>query len=248
MMDAAGADLPPRTSKGAVGTLLFQETKKLKYSIRKFAAAGIVVAAVSFAANLPAHADITFTLGNNPQQQMGEENVLLNNGTTGSMVFGETNMSSTLVKFSSMIDTLTEPSNGQARVEASDGAVNDITITVPDGTYTDLIFNPFIGGAHKAAGGATKVTVVANDGTFTFPGMGESYDLTNGSNFLTIVATNNEYIKSTTIDSDGGFNDLRQIRISGISGGDVVPEPCTLALLGTGALPMLGVLRRRRKS
>ncbi len=62
---------------------------------------------------------VTFTLGNNPQQD--EKNILLNSGTSGNPVFGLTNQTQLQVRFGSTTDTLVEPSSGQARVEALDG-------------------------------------------------------------------------------------------------------------------------------
>lgn len=56
---------------------------------------------------------VTFTIGNNPQQD--EENILLNNGTIGTTVFGLTNQTQLQVPFSSTTDMLVEPSSGQAR-------------------------------------------------------------------------------------------------------------------------------------
>src|SRR3954454_17634999 len=92
-------------------------------------------------------AGIIFTLGNNPQP--GEENVMLSKGTTGNTVFGVTNQSNIPVEFNSS-QTLTEPANGQARIEATNGTSQiglvNVTISVPNGTYGDLIFNPDITG------------------------------------------------------------------------------------------------------
>lgn len=205
----------------------------------KWVLATAVGVTVGLTAGSPAHAAPSFTLGNHPQPD--EDNILLNSGGTGSLVTGMTNMGHLVVNFSSTTDTLTEPSSGQARVGAVDGAVNNLTITVPGGYYTDLIINPEVGNVHHAA----SVSVVANDGTFTFnyPGMG----LGNGNNFLTIVAASGEKILSTTITSAEGFDDLKQPRISGATlNPSSTPEPCTLALLGLGALPLAARLRRRQ--
>jgi hypothetical protein len=47
------------------------------------------------------------------------------------------------VQFSSTTDTLRIPSGGQARIEAVDGSLNNITISTLDGvTYMDFIGNP----------------------------------------------------------------------------------------------------------
>src|SRR6266498_488361 len=110
-------------------------------SVRQLFLAAGVAAVLSLAASLPAHAGITFDLGNNPQPD--EENILLNTGTSGSSVLGVTNQSGLSVLFTSTTDTLTDPANGQARIEAQDQLLNNLTISVPGGFYKDLIINPF---------------------------------------------------------------------------------------------------------
>src|ERR1041385_3065619 len=177
---------------------------------------------------------VTFTIGNNPQSD--EENILLNSGATGITVFGLTNQTQLQVAFSSTTDTLVEPSSGQARVEALDGLVNNITISIPNGTFQDIILNPFFG-----SGTADVTVVTANNQTFTF-----SYSLSNGENFLTIVAEPGTSIFSVTINAPGGFTDLRQPRISGAEGN--VPEPATMLLFGSGLLSLGAAFRKFRRS
>jgi hypothetical protein len=201
----------------------------------------LVAAGLCLTASLPAQAAVSFTLGNNPEP--GEENILLGGDMTGPSVLGLTNMSGIPVAFSSTLDILTEPSAGQARVEALDGALNNLTISVPGGFYTDLILNPFLG--EMLPGGLLNLSVLTNMGISNF-----NYTLAQGENFLTIVASGGEKIVSTTLNSTNGFNDLRQPRISGAELGpntppSEVPEPCTMALLASGCAPLL--LRRRRK-
>jgi hypothetical protein len=195
----------------------------------------LVVLAVIVCSGKAAKADsVTFTIGNNPQQD--EENVLLNSGAQGTTVFGLTNQTQLQVSFSSTTDTLVEPSSGQARVEALDGLVNNITISIPNGTFHDIILNPFFGS------GTANVTVVTeNNQVFNF-----SYTLSNGQNFLTIVADPGTRIFSVTIDAPSGFTDLRQPRISGAEPN--IPEPTTMLLLGSGLIGTAAAIRRKRRS
>ena len=186
-----------------------------------------------------AQADIIFTLGNNPQPD--EENILLNKGTSGSTVFGDGNKSGVTVAFSSMIDTLTEPANGQARIESQSGMIHDITVSVPGGVFTDLILNPRVGT------GMAMLTGVANEpggGTmdFTF-----DYALGNGENFVTITTSGGETIASLTVDAPDGFTDLQQPRISG-AGSGAVPGPANLALLTFAGLGLLAYGWRRQQA
>lgn len=176
---------------------------------------------------------VTFTIGNNPQSN--EENILLNSGATGTTVFGLTNQTNLQVRFTSSTDTLVEPSSGQARVEAVDGLLNNITLDLPNASFTDVILNPFFG-----SGTATVTVLTTNNQTFTF-----SYTLSNGENFLTIVADPGTRIASVTINAPGGFTDLRQPRISGAEAN--VPEPASLLLLGGGLLGLAGAGRKLRR-
>lgn len=173
-----------------------------------------------------AHADVIFILGNNPQPN--EENILVGNGTSGATVFGLGQLTNVLIAFSSVTDTLTEPTDQPPRIEAADALVNNIRVSVAGGVFEDLIINPFVG-----SGNAT-VTVITNEsgggtGTTVF-----DYSLGNGNNFLTIVASNGETIASVTIDASSGFSSFNQPRISGASGPSAVPEPTSLTLIGIG--------------
>ena len=193
----------------------------------RFAAAALL----SLCCSAAAQAGIIFEEGNNPQPD--EENLLLNSGDTGTTIFGET-QSGISVQFTSITDTLVAPSSGQARIEAEDGLLNNITISVPQGNFIDFIGNPFQGD------GEATITVVANelDGTTT-DHIFET-ELGNGQNFFTVIAIDGETIASITIDAPDGFSDLRQPRISGAT---IIPEPVTLAMFaGVGAL----ALGRRR--
>ncbi len=178
---------------------------------------------------------VTFALGNNPQPN--EENVLFNNSTVGNPVFGVTNMGGITVSFSSATDILQEPSSGQARVEAIDGQVNNVTISIPGGSFEDIILNPLTG-----SGAATITATTVSNQVFTF-----TYMLGNGNNFLTIFDTGGA-LSSVTITALGGFTDLRQPRISGAQlTTQPVPEPATLVLFGSALLGVGSLFRKRRE-
>ena len=205
-------------------------------SIRRIVVPSFILLAILTCSGIVAKADsVTFTIGNNPQQD--EENILLNSGASGTTVFGLTNQTQLQVAFSSTTDTLVEPSSGQARVEAQDQLVNNITISVPNGTFHDIILNPFFG-----SGTANVSVVTANNQVFNF-----AYTLSNGQNFLTIVAAPGTAIFSVTISAASGFTDLRQPRISGAALNTSVPEPATMLLLGFGLWGTATVIKKRRR-
>ena len=182
----------------------------------------------------PSFADAVFHPGNHPQPH--EQNVLFPTDQMGATIVGQTNMSRTPVQFSSTSDTLMAK-GGQSDIDAADGLINDITMTVPGHTFLDAIINPFKPGST----GDLLVTVTMSDGT-TFT---HTYGNTNGNNFLTITTTVGEKISSVTIDSASGFQDLKQPRLSVISGVTVVPEPSSMLLLGSGLLGVATVVRRK---
>jgi hypothetical protein len=197
----------------------------------------IILAVLLVAIGAPgAYADAVFTLGNHPQPN--EQNILFGGTQMGATVFGSMNFTDTTEQFSSTTDVLMVTSSGQAKVTATDGLVNDITTTIPGSAFAGFILNPF----KPAVNSDLTVTVTMSDASvFTFG----PYGSINGNNFLTITTSGGELISSVTIDSPGGFQDLRQPRISAPLSAPPVPEPSSLLLFGSGALGLMGVLRRK---
>jgi hypothetical protein len=208
----------------------------------------IAIPVLAVASSAMMNASILFELKNNPQPD--EVNILLKSGATGTLVTGTpSGFPSFIVKFTSS-QVLVEPSSGQARISASseETPLTNLTIALDSGTYGDLIINPFIGSCRTCTSGTATITVSAIDnfGNTETPAT-FAYDIANGNNFLTIVASGGERITSTSIDAPGGFHDLRQPRISGLSTATTVPEPGTYMLLVSSlALMAVGRLRRSR--
>ena len=202
----------------------------------------LLAGGLSLAVAAPALADITITDGNvsgNPAQ-----NVLLGSNTTATSIVGLTNTTSTPVVFTGD-ELLSDPSNGQARIEAAMGGFNflEITLQNPALAFTAMEFNLL-----STTGGGATISAIDNFGTlFT-----EDFTLgANGENRINLFATNNEVFKLVRIQTAADLADIRQIRVDGNPGFSItplgfVPEPAAWAmmLLGFGAAGAM--LRRRR--
>jgi len=188
------------------------------------------------------HANVIFQLGNHPQP--GEVNVLTIKGETGKTVFGHTNTKPSVTVDFMSTETLLQNANGQAQVSGCAGTcltppfepspIDNITISLAGGlTYGDLIVDPHITNDCRTCGGGLTITVLAEKGGVTEPPFTFTIPLiSKGMNFFTLHTTGGEGIISTSIgDATSNFSDVRQVRLSGISGVVPVPEPTTYAPL-----------------
>jgi hypothetical protein len=155
---------------------------------------------------------------------------------SGFMVQGTINgVPGVLVNFMSS-QMLTEPANGQARIETLSGsALTNITVSLANNlTFGDLIFNPAIIG-NLGNGGSGVVNVVTTQGT-----QSQNFTFANGSNFFTVLAGANEALVSVGVSVPGGFASFQQPRISGpfVAAGPLqepgVPEPGSVGLATVG--------------
>ena len=186
-----------------------------------------------------ARADIIIASGNNPQP---DENVLLNTGLTGNPIFGTTNQTGLSVRFSSN-ENLTAPANGQARIEAADGTLTNLTIDIPGATFTSLILNIDAAAAGSVSFLVTEDNGMTTAGTFALGASGE--------NFFTITAINGQRISSVNFTTTVAMvitnvEDVAQVRIGGAQQQQPIPEPTTMLLLGTGIAGIAAKMRRRK--
>jgi len=135
--------------------------------------------------------------------------------------------------FSSNTDTLVTQGGGQGFLKAQSGDINNVSFTLSQGV-SFISLNPVNGN------GTATIKVTTNDQTQTF-----TTSFANGENRLTLGTSGGEVILGVEIQSDGGFTQLKQLRISGTSA--AVPEPSSMALFALSGLGLFGYSWRRRK-
>lgn len=154
---------------------------------------------------------------------------------SGNPVFGCLNDDhAQLVQLSS--DESLEITGGQASLDATDGSLSQLSISLVANTLGTVILNidSLADGFVRFADGSGL------DGTFALDG--------NGENFFTATGVTGGFLSFTTFDSQGVEIDLvadvKQIRLGVLA---PIPEPETYALMMAG-LAALGFIARRRKT
>ena len=192
-----------------------------------------------------AHADIMFS----PTQSGGGtvDNVVFNqqpNNQTGNPVFGNINVTGNPLVVLGGNETLITPSGGQARVEALDGGLNflDVSLAAAGTGFDSAVFN--LNSPNGTAGTATITAFNQFGGSETF-----SLALGNGQNFFTLTTDAAQFITDVRISSTVGLEDVRQIRLGPVQAAPV-PGPIVGAglpglIMAAGGL--LALARRRRK-
>jgi hypothetical protein len=179
------------------------------------------------------------------------ENVLLPDvGDTGFVITGETNITHTLVDFTST-EEMVVTGGGQAKLEAVDGILGDVTVNAQNPTigFLDFIFN-----VHAVADTTINISAVDNFGTvFDFgPQMADG----SGQNWFYIGSLDDQYIASVFIEGDNilAIDELQQVRVNPASlppGGPVVvnevPVPAAAWLFGSALIGLAGAARNRNR-
>jgi PEP-CTERM motif len=194
----------------------------------------------------PARADIMFFFSD-PGALQPAENLLFNEPgllNDGLMVQGVTNNTATLIDISGQESLIAD--GGQARVLTTDNGFQWLMIAADD---PGLLFSEFEANlvVYSPPGpppsGTVTVTVTNNFGAIEQ----DSYIVSGGQNYFSLLAIDPQLIRSILIESDLDLADIRQIRLGGVVGDTppTVPEPAMMALFGFALLAGGRRLRRR---
>jgi len=185
-----------------------------------------------------AYANIMFKEGN-PGGSF--QNVVGTAGEIGMEIHGVTNGSGDAILFTSTIDTLFGGTGAGGTISGASGAlIRNVTITAPGHGFSEILIDP----RGLITAGGLAIMATSTDGhSFDF-----IYGTPGGNNYLQILATDGELIRSVTINSPG-FRDLFHTRFRPLAAfpiaPEVIPEPSTLGLLGTGMIGLAGLVRRK---
>ena len=196
-----------------------------------------------------APATATIIVYDTPGAIQPAENVLFQ-GTppSGNNAFGVTNQTNTAVTFTG-IEALSTPSMGQARIEAADGGLSQLSFALTDPAlgFKQVEFNIF---GTQATATSVQLSFFDQFGN-TFGG---TYNIVSGQNFFSAQALDDQFITNVSVLLNGNVKDIRQFRIGGIAGivdgggtGSTVPEPENWALLIAG-FGLVGASARRRRT
>jgi len=141
--------------------------------------------------------------------------------------------------------TLLETNTGAATVFAADGsALSQLTFTLLGGaSFTAAEFNLEQGSLINSSNPLVITLTALGGGTSTF-----NVNSPNGSNVFDIIAASGEsYTSASFSTTNGGFADMKQLRLVLSNATGAVPEPATWAmmLLGFGAIGM--TMRRKQR-
>jgi hypothetical protein len=210
-----------------------------------------LLAATALAATaVPASATITWStnqaLGQGQTVQLADDQTV----SPGDTLVGYTNQTNTQINFTST-QTIDTQSAGQADIFGDAALLTNLTFGFADPLFaaTYLEFNLFEAGGGPNGATATGVTLTGID-DLSNPWT-QTFTLSNGENFFSALASDNELITGVSFTtSGGGVTDFRQLRIDVSDlNGNSVPEPATWAmmLLGFGAIGV-SIRRSRRKT
>lgn len=167
----------------------------------------------------------------------GTTNVNLGSFTNASTVTGNVGIGGPLVTFSSTQGNLTTNSDAATVFAANGDPLSNLTFSIPSG-FAAADFN-------LENGSPSSFLVNLTDSG------GDSFSQTltklNGSNIFNIVApAGTTYTSATFGSSQGGFADLKQLRVT-LAAAVAVPEPATWAMMLLGFVGIGTAMRRRRR-